>query len=430
MAAISWDSLDSWFDILTLVGMSLQIERDQIMSNDLQLLIYRQYHTLRLVCKAFRDLFRKHPSLSDCVLIREGLPGSRVPQLLYELHRNQFSTQTLISFAQAPATDAALAVLLCPTPRLQKLTLDWANETTIHVVSASTSLTFCEISQPEDALHVAPLSSLANLQELSLVYGTFNNLHPPDHLTWLRISQATATMCEDYDGHSSLLELHVDDCELSMPGPLGICAFTKLQVLDCGDYTVITAPNAANSLSLPAPIRVPAGFSSLSGLTKLSMGFSSSQAVGGNVDTMWLYGLFHLQHLALQVCDSITHDVGLCMAFDDKLTRLKNLQTLMAAADVACAINFCVPWHLMTALQSVGFQGSIGITGDMSDLLQASGLKTITYTSEAGEDVSGNVMYAREAFVRPWKERKEYMLLHHPTVDCQFEFETMSSLTV
>jgi len=176
MAAISWDSLDSWFDILTLVGMSLQIERDQIMSNDLQLLIYRQYHTLRLVCKAFRDLFRKHPSLSDCVLIREGLPGSRVPQLLYELHRNQFSTQTLISFAQAPATDAALAVLLCPTPRLQKLTLDWASGTTIHVVSAFTSLTFCEIAPAEDALDVAPLSSLTNLQELSPVYGTFNNV--------------------------------------------------------------------------------------------------------------------------------------------------------------------------------------------------------------------------------------------------------------
>ncbi len=410
--------------------MSLQIERDHFMSNDLQLLIYRQYHTLRLVCKAFRDLFRKHPSLSDCVLVRQGLPGSRVPQLLYALHRNQASTQTLISFGQAPAADAALAVLLCPTPRLQKLTLDWANETTIHVVSASTSLTFCEISQPEDALHVAPLSSLANLQELSLVYGTFNNLHPPDHLTWLRISQATATMCEDYDGHSSLLELHVDDCELSMPGLLGICACTQLQVLECGDHTVVTAPNAANSLCLVAPIHVPADFFSLSGLTKLSMVFLSSQAVGGNIDTTWLYGLFHLQHLTLQVHENNAHDVGLCMTFDDQLTHFNKLQFLMAAADVTCAIYFCVPWHLMTALQSVDFQGSVGFTGDMSDLLQASGLKTITYTSEAGEDVSGNVMYAREAFVRPWKERKEYMLLHHPTVDCQFEFETTSSLTV
>ena len=48
--------------------------------------------------------------------------------------------------------------------------------------------------------------------------------------------------------------------------------------------------------------------------------------------------------------------VGLCMAFDEKLTRLNNLQSLMAVADADCAIHFCVPWHLMTALQSVYFQ--------------------------------------------------------------------------
>ena len=173
MAATSWDSLDSWLDILTLVGMSLHVQRDAFMTGDLQLPMYRQYHNLRLVCKAFRDLFRKHPSLSDRVLVRKGLPGSRLPQLLNAVHRNQASAQTLISFAEAPAADAALAVLLCPTLRLQKLTLDWASETTLHLVSVFTSLTFCEILQPvkEDALDVAPLSSLANLQELSLVYG-------------------------------------------------------------------------------------------------------------------------------------------------------------------------------------------------------------------------------------------------------------------
>ena len=136
MAATSWDSLDSWFDILTLAGMSLQLERDHAVPNDLHLLMYRQYHTLRLVCKAFRDLFKKHPSLSDCVLVREGLPGSRVPQLLNAMHRNQASTCALMAFAQARAADAALAVLLCPTPRLQKLTLNWASESTVHLVSA------------------------------------------------------------------------------------------------------------------------------------------------------------------------------------------------------------------------------------------------------------------------------------------------------
>ena len=217
MAVTSWDSLDSWFDILTLVGMSLQIRRDHSISNDLHLLIYRRYHTLRLVCKVFRDLFRKHPSLSDCVLVREGSPGSRVPQLLNALHRNQASTQTLISFAQASASEAALAVLLCPTPELRMLTLNWTSETTVHLVSAFTSLTFCEICQPGDELDVAPLSSLANLQELSL-HGTFVNVQPPEHLTWLRISQATAFMSDDYDSHSSLLELQINDCELSMPG--------------------------------------------------------------------------------------------------------------------------------------------------------------------------------------------------------------------
>ena len=433
MAAVSWDSLDSWVDILTLVGMSVQVERNDFMTEDLQLPIYQRYHTLRLVCKAFRDLFRKHPSLSDCVLVREGLPGSIVPQLLIALHRNQASTQTLVSFAQAPAADAALAVLLCPTPRLQKLTLNWASETTVHLVSASTSLTFCEIWQPEDALDVAPLSSLANLQELSLVYGTFNNVHPPDHLTWLRIIHATATMCEDYDGHSSLLELHISDCELNTPGPFGLCACTQLQVLECGDHTVVTAPNAANSLSLVAPIHVPADFFSLSGLTKLSIVFLSSQAVGGDIDTAWLYGLSHLQHLALHVYVDSDHDVGLCMAFDDKLTRLNNLQYLMATADADCAIHFCVPWHLMTALQSVDFQVSVGITGDISDLLKAPRLKTISYTRGIGEDDFGNVLYARDAFALPWKEREQYMQVHHmmhATVDCKFEFETVTTLAV
>ncbi len=31
--------------------------------------------------------------------------------------------------------------------------------------------------------------------------------------------------------------------------------------------------------------------------------------------------------------------VGLCMAFDEKLTRLNNLQSLMAVADADCAIR-------------------------------------------------------------------------------------------
>ncbi len=356
MAATSWESLDSWFDILTLPGMSLQLERDHAVPNDPHLLLYRQYHTLRLVCKAFRDLFKKHPSLSDCVFVRAGFPGSRVPQLLNTLHRNQASTQTLMSLAQARTADAALAVLHCPTPQLQKLILNWAGEATIHLVSAFTSLIVCEIWQPEDALDMASFSSLTNLQELSLAYGAFSNLHPPDHLLWLRISQATATICEAYDGHSSLLELHMSDCELEMPGPSGLCACTHLQVLMCGDHTVVTAPNAANSLSLVAPIHFPADFSSLSGLTTLSMVFVSSQAVGGDIDTTWLYGLLHLQHLALHVYVDSDNGVGLCMAFDEKLTRLNNLQSLMAVADADCAIHFCVPWHLMTALQSVYFQ--------------------------------------------------------------------------
>jgi len=422
MAATSWDSLDSWFDILTLVGMSLHVERDGCMTEDLHLLMYRQYHTLRLVCKAFRDLFKKHPSLSDIVLVREGFPGSRVPQLLKALHRNQASTQALISFAQAPAAEAALAVLLCPTPELQKLTVNGASETTIHLVSAFSSLTFCDIMQPEDVLDLAPLSSLANLQELSLAYGAFNNVHPPEHLTSLRIFQATATMCAHYDGHSSLLELHIGDCELNMPGSVGLRAYTQLQVLECGKHTVVTAPNAANSLSLVAPIHVPADFFCLSGLTKLKMVFLSSQAVGGDIDTAWLYGLSHLQHLALDVCVDGDHDVGLCIAFDHKLTRLNNLQYLLAAADTGCAIHFCVPWHLMTALHSVDFQVSVGITGDISDLLQASRLKTITYTSAIEEEDSEVVTYAPEAFVRPWKELEQYIQLHCPTFECQFVF--------
>lgn len=231
--------------------------------------------------------------------------------------------------------------------------------TTIHLVSAFSSLTFCDIVQPEQVLDVTPLSGLANLQELSLAYGSFNNVHLPEHLTCLRIFQATATMCEHYDGHSSLLELHIANCELNMLGPVGLRAYTQLQVLECGKHTVVTAPNEANSLSLVAPIHVPADFFSLSGLTTLKMVFLSSQAVGGDIDTAWLYGFSHLQNLALDVCVDGDHDVGLCMAFDDKLTRLNNPQYLMAAADTGCAIQFCVPWHLMTALHSVDFRSQL-----------------------------------------------------------------------
>ena len=323
-----------------------------------------------------------------------------------------------------PSSEAALAVLLCPTPELQKLTVSWASETTIHLMSPFSSLTFCDIMQPEDVLDVTPLSSLANLQELSLAYGAFNDVHPPEPLTCLRIFQATATICAHYHGHSSLLELHIGDCELNMPGSAGLRTYTQLQVLECGKHTVMTAPNAINSLSLVAPIHVPADFFSLSGLTKLSMVFLSSQAVyvGGNIDTAWLCGLSNLQNLALHVYHDGDHCAGLCMTVDDNLTRLKNLQYLLAAADTGCAIHFCVPWHLMTALHSIDFQVSVGITGDISDLLQASRLKTITYTSTIEEEDSEIVTYAPEAFVWPWKEREQYIQLHHPTFECQFAF--------
>ena len=65
------------------------------------------------------------------------------------------------------------------------------------------------------------------------------------------------------------------------------------------------------------------------------------------------------------------------MAFDEKLTRLNNLQSLMAVADADCAIR------------TVAFDDHspkcvfpVGITGDISDLLQASRLKTIKYAAE------------------------------------------------
>ena len=214
----------------------------------------------------------------------------------------------------------------------------------------------------------------------------------------------------------------MSDCKLDMPGPSGVCACTQLQVLECGDCTVVTAPNAANSLSLVAPIHIPADISSLSGLTTLSMFFLSSQAVGGDVDTAWLYGLSHLQHLALHVFVDSDNGVGLCMAFNEKLTRLNNLQSLMALADADCAIQFCVPWHLMTALQSMHFQCSVGITGDIPDLLQASRLKIITYASGIEEENSGIVRFAPEAFVQPWKEIEQYIQLQCPTFDCLFVY--------
>ena len=166
-------------------------------------------------------------------------------------------------------------------------------------------------------------------------------------------------------------------------------------MLECGEHTVVDASNAANSLSLVAPIHVPAAFSILTGLTRLSMLFLTRQAVGGMVDTTWLYSLSNLQHLTLEVYEKSAHDVGICMTIHDQLTHLNKLQFLLVAADVTCAICFCVPWHLMTALESVDFRGSVGFMGDTSDLLKASRLKTISYTRGISEDDSENVLYAR-----------------------------------
>ena len=146
--------------------------------------------------------------------------------------------------------------------------------------------------------------------------------------------------------------------------------------------------------------------------------FAKVSAVGGDIDTTWLYGLFHLQHLALHVYVDSDNGVGLCMAFDEKLTRLNNLQSLMAVADADCAIR------------TVAFDDRspkcvfpVGITGDISDLLQASKLKTIKYASGIEEENSGNIRYAPEAFVQPWKELEQYIQLHCPTFDFQFLYQ-------
>ena len=315
---------------------------------------YTQYHMLRLVCKYFNSLFFQHSELSRHILLRPNLPSSCLPSLLGHLRRCGRSTLTMDSFC----TDAdVLSCVLQQRLQLVALSLDVVSQATVALLSGLYSLQCCELTSPEMAVSLEPMSGLPALQSLKLSGGEFTGLQSFAHLTNLEVlrAKASASGIDKCHFSSKLQKLVVNNSILHGLDAEGLSGCRNLQVLTIHGHSCITSETALDTLSLLSYCHIPHRLSKLSALTELALDIVPN---ADPADLPWLYQLTGLQSLQLQLFGDVTMYLG------TELAALSNLRALYVSLNEGrghgCVVCLNVKWELMHALQHVTFKGRIG----------------------------------------------------------------------
>ena len=199
-----------------------------------EVLKYRQYRELRLVCRKFRQICDTRPKLMQCFVFCGADASLFTTRLLLWLRAGR-----KVSSLHCFSNQSCLGMLL-PT-QLMHLSLSVANSTSISCLSAYTSLVCCQLHQPsESALSLQPLAALRNLEELILEDAEFSDIPTGAKLTYLFLSHANVTCKPESTILPSLLHLTlVSNSSLEVPG-VGASAETALTRLEL-QHSIIKA---------------------------------------------------------------------------------------------------------------------------------------------------------------------------------------------
>ena len=204
---------------------------------------------LRLVSKAFSNIFRRNPGLLALLHLRHGFSLEALPSFLVWVPHSAF--ETVITECDAHMAELALAALAGFANHVASVELHNISASGITVLTAFTFLSQCKL---HGNLDLGPLQHLPRLTSLSVVEGHYNNVGKLPHLTYLSLCYAQDNSYQDCEFASSLQKLHMENSVLHNFHALGLSACTSLRSLECGPSKVIadSAEDQFNFWAIPS----------------------------------------------------------------------------------------------------------------------------------------------------------------------------------
>ena len=319
---------------------------------------YNQLHSVRLVCKRFNIVFKKHPVLSAGLFLGAPFSSKAFMSLLDWMQRESTLVEELI-------TNCSVETTLCggvvaankPFQSLKRVMLHTLTDSAASMLSLCTNLTSCCFGG-FDILDLEPLQALPKLSELTLHHG--------DRALGVgKLAKLTALQALDIDIQCDISAQFVHGLKrLSVSGGTiegladhGVVACTGLQQLSL-DQCRIPALFLLDQYTIdiihisrhedPHPLSLTKHLSVLTQLTKLQI-FGSTEAGFEYPSVFLLTNLVHLD-LTFRVANEMTQ-----YTLTDQLGVLHSLEhfAFSFSAPKGSTLVLEVSWHMMPLLQTV-----------------------------------------------------------------------------
>ncbi len=322
-----------------------------IEQHDLDEAEHEAFFQLRLVCKAFNQIFADyHPCLTRSLTLRWCLADHHVPSLMSWLH-GCTALKRLEMLCQPDCTEIVLAKLSF-TVALEVVQILSVRPMSVQLLSAFNGLRMCHLEQTDqdDVLSLAALQSLCSLGSLRLYHGAFSDVPIASFLTALHLEAAIVTAAEGSDC-SGLLDLEVCTSTLSGLHIRGLLGCASLQKLTCWDCS-ISAANVMDRFEVHDEVQsnVPADMPQLK---KLHLGVGTP-STGQSPNFDWTYCIKSL-------C-SLTYNFHANAIITQQLSMLSNLAQLdidNCSGDLTlgdCCVQLAIDWSLVSRLQKLGMR--------------------------------------------------------------------------
>ena len=321
---------------------------------------YNRLHSLRLVCKRFNNVFKKHPVLSAGLFLRAPFSSKAFMSLLDWMQRDSTVVEELI-------TNCSVEAILCggvvaankPLQSLKRVTLHGLPDSAASMLSLCTNLTTCCFGGFY-IIDLEPLQALPTLSELTLHHGDRAlGIGKLAMLTALHTHYVDIQCNNTAQFVDGLKRLSVSGCALEGLADHGVVACSGLQQLSL-DRCRIPAGTGSDRYAIdirdisshedPHPLSLTQHLSVLTQLTELQV-FGSIEASIACPSVFLLTNLVHLNltfHIELD--SEVTEYI-----LTDQLGVLHNLKhfafSLSAPKGLMLALE--VSWHMMPLLQTV-----------------------------------------------------------------------------
>lgn len=312
------------------------------------------FFQLRLVCKAFNQIFADyHLCLKRSLTLRSRLADQHIPSLISWLH-GCTALKRLQLLCPSDCTEIVLAKLSF-TVALDVVQILSARPMAVQLLSVFSGLRMCHLepAHPDVDLSLSALQALCSLACLRLYHGSFSDVPVASFLTALHLESASVVAAESSDC-SGLLDLQVCGSTLLHLHTRGLLGCSSLQRLTCWDCC-ITAADAVDIFEVHAgfycsvPVDMPQ-------LKHLHLGVKAPSSVQSMPDFDWTYCIKSLRYLK--------YDFQANVVVTQQLSMLSNLAQLHidSCNGVTLPSDYCVEltvdWSLLSSLQKLFIHNS------------------------------------------------------------------------